>query len=320
MDSSQIYQSMTKYRLALFGLAVIWIFFRHTFYYNQVMYSVFSPIVKIGDCGVDIFMFLSGFGLYFSYEKCKSKLEFYKKRVLRIVPTVVFLLAAFAILKDFTQGKHITTIIHPGYYFFSIYANYWFIGAILLFYTLFPFISFYVKRNARLFSVVSVLFSLAGITCIHFLNVGLLGQLVVYLARFPIFVLGAVFAHNQNLLSCRKTLVLSCLFSIPLLIFLPKDYQRMMYFPLALFVSILLPQFFNKFPSPLVSFLNKMGKISLEFYLIHVFLFGMGMIDYLSSKLCINVYISILLSFIIVLICSQLSSLCVSKVIMRWNR
>ncbi len=320
MDSSKIYQSMTKYRLALFGLAVIWIFFRHTFYYNQILYSIFSPIVQIGDCGVDIFMFLSGFGLYFSYGKCKSKLEFYKKRVLRILPMVIFLLAVFAIFADVVQGKNPTTIIRPGYWFISIYANYWFIGAILLFYTLFPFIYSCVKKKARLFTIISVILSLAGIYCIHFCNVAALGQLVLYFARFPVFVLGVVFAHHQNLLSYKKTLVLFCLFSVPLLFFLPKDYQRMMYFSLALFVSIILPQYFHRIPSIVLDLLSKIGKVSLEFYLIHVFLFEMGIIDYLSTSLSINIYVSVALSFCIVLVCSQLSSLCVSKVIMRWNR
>ena len=320
MESSQIYQAMTKHRLALFGLAVIWIFFRHTFYYNHILYPFLNPIVQIGDCGVDIFMFLSGFGLYFSYGKCKSKLEFYRKRVLRILPTVVFLLAIFAIFKDVVQGKNPTTIIHPRYWIFSVYANYWFIGAILLFYTLFPFIYACVKKNTKLFIILSVLLSLVGISCIHFFRVGPFGQLVVYFARFPIFVLGVVFAHHQKLLSYKKTLVLSCLFSIPLLIFLPKDYQRMMYFPLALFVSVILPQFFHLAPSVIIDILSRIGKMSLEFYLIHVFLFGLGIIDYLSSKLCVNAYVSIFLSFIIVLVCSYLSSVFVSKVIIRGNR
>lgn len=311
---------MTKNRLALFGLAVIWIFFRHTFYYNHILYPFLNPIVQIGDCGVDIFMFLSGFGLYFSYGKCNSKIEFYKKRVLRILPTVVFLLAFFAVIKDVVQGKDPTTIFHPGYWFFSVYSNYWFIGAILLFYTLFPFLYSCVQKNAKLVIILSVLLSLAGISCVHFFRVGPFAQLVVYFARFPIFVLGVIFAHHQKLLSYKKTLVLSCLVSIPLLIFLPKDYQRMMYFPLALFVAIILPQFFHLIPSVVLNLLSRVGKWSLEFYLIHVFLFGLGIIDYLSSKLCVNAYVSIFLSFIVVFGCSFLSSAFVSKMFMRVNR
>lgn len=58
MDSvSPIYQLLTRYRFHIFGLALIWIFFRHTSYYNQFTYGLLNPLVQIGDCGVDVFCF-----------------------------------------------------------------------------------------------------------------------------------------------------------------------------------------------------------------------------------------------------------------------
>lgn len=315
MGESQVYQLMTKYRMSIFGLAVIWIFFRHTFYYNQVSYSFLSPIVQIGDCGVDIFMFLSGFGLYFSYAKYLNKIEFYKKRVLRIIPAVIILLSLFAIAKDVLLERTPTTIFHPGYWFFSVYANYWFIGAILLFYALFPFIFFCIRKNALLTAIIAFTLSIAGILCIRFLSVGQFGQLVVYFARFPVFILGAVFAHHQKLLTYSKGIVILLLLSIPCLICFPKDFQRLMYFPLAITVCVFFPQFLDKVPLIFAKICNFFGRLSLEFYLIHVFLFGMGFIGWLNVKF--DIYVCVLFAFITATGCSYLSSLVISSITKR---
>ena len=318
METSKIYQLMTKYRMSIFGLAVIWIFFRHTFYYNQVSYSFFSPIVQIGDCGVDIFMFLSGFGLYFSYTKYLKKIEFYKKRVLRIIPTVILLLSLFAVSKDVLQGHAPTTIFHPGYWFFSVYANYWFIVAILLFYALYPFVFYCIRKNAFVTAIFAFVLSIAGISSIHFLSVGPSGQLVVYFARFPIFVLGAVFAHHQKLLTYNKSILVLFLLSIPCLIYFPKDFQRLMYFPLAIAVSVFLPQILDKVPSIFENAFNFFGRMSLEFYLIHVFLLGMGFIGWLNTKF--DIYICVFFAYIATTICSYLSSIVISSVTKRLYR
>ncbi len=306
---------MTKYRMSIFGLAVIWIFFRHTFYYNQVSFSFLSPIVQIGDCGVDVFLFLSGFGLYFSYTKYLKKIDFYKKRVLRIIPAVIILLSSFAILKDLLQGLAPTTIFYPRYWFLSVYSNYWFIGAILLFYALYPFIICCVRKSALLTTIIAFVLSVAGISCVHFLNAGLLGQLVVYFARFPVFILGAVFAHHLNLLTYSKSIIVLMFLSIPCLIYFPKDFQRLMYFPLATAVCVVLPQFLDKMPPIFAKTCSFFGRMSLEFYLIHVFLFGMGFIGWLNAKL--DIYVCILLAFIAATMCSYLSSLVISSITKR---
>ncbi len=315
MEKSRVYQLMTKYRMSLFGLAVIWIFFRHTFYYNQVSYSFFSPIVQIGDCGVDIFMFLSGFGLFFSYTKYLTKIEFYKKRVLRIVPTVIILLSLFAVSKNIILDQVPKTIFHPGYWFFSIYANYWFIGAIFLFYALYPLIFNCIRKNALFTIVIAFIISLAGILGVHILDVDHFNQLVLYFARFPIFLLGTVFAHHQKLLTYNKSIMILFLVSIPCLIYFPKDFQRLMYFPLATAVCVVLPQFLDKMPPIFTKTCSFFGRMSLEFYLIHVFLFGMGFIGWLNAKL--DIYVCILLAFIVATVCSYLSSLVISSITKR---
>lgn len=304
---------MTKHRQVMFGLAVLWIFFRHTFFYNQISYSFISPIVNIGDCGVDIFLFLSGFGLFFSYRKCESILEFYKKRVIRILPTVILLLVVFAIVIDWINDDRQYEIFSPKYWFYAVYSNYWFIGAILLFYIVYPLLFKLVQKYPIGICIVSLILSISGIILIHIIKIDLLNQMVVYLARIPVFVLGIVFAYKQEFLMRIKLNFIIFFLSIPLLFTLPKDFQRIAYFPLAIVFSVYLPLLLEKIPQLLIILFNRLGKVSLEFYLIHVFLFSIGIINLIQKMLNINIYISVGLSFMIVLTLSVLCSFVVTK-------
>lgn len=304
---------MTKHRQAMFGLAVLWIFFRHTFFYNQISYSFVSPIVNIGDCGVDIFLFLSGFGLFFSFKKCETIIDFYKKRFIRILPTVILLLSVFAIVIDWISDDRQYVIFSPKYWFYAVYSSYWFIGAILFFYIVYPLLFKLVKKYPIGICIVSLVLSVLGIILIHSIKIGLLNQMVVYLARIMVFVLGIVFAYKQELLMRIKLNCIIFLLSIPLLFILPKDFQRIAYFPLAIVFSVYLPLLLDKLPQLLIKPLNSLGKVSLEFYLIHVFLFSIGIISLIQEMLNVNIYISVGLSFVVVLALSLLCSFIVSK-------
>ena len=92
ITQEKVHRLLTDNRMCIFGISLIWIFLRHTFFYNQYSYGVLDPITRIGDIGVDIFMFLSAYGLSFSYNRNRDKKYFYKIRLLRIVNSVVLLL------------------------------------------------------------------------------------------------------------------------------------------------------------------------------------------------------------------------------------
>ena len=57
---------LSSYRGALMGVAIIWVMLYHL---GDIDVSVISVIFGVGYGGVDIFLFLSGFGLYFSLSK-----------------------------------------------------------------------------------------------------------------------------------------------------------------------------------------------------------------------------------------------------------
>lgn len=81
-EKNYTWQLISKYRQAIMGIAIIGIVLFH--YYEDLVRMKFTinPIVKIfsyGNLGVDMFLFISGVGLYFSYKSNSNKRIFYDK-------------------------------------------------------------------------------------------------------------------------------------------------------------------------------------------------------------------------------------------------
>lgn len=274
MTQEKIHSLLSENRMSIFGISLIWIFFRHTFFYNSFSFDIFDYLVRIGDIGVDIFMFMSAYGLCFSYRKYSNKKQFYKKRLLRIVPSVFTLLFMFAIIDSFLFDASIIKCINPLYWFNSLYSTYWFIGAILLFYMLFPFIYDYlIKSSINQYYLITgaFVFAIICVALILFTRVSLLYQLVVYTARIPILIIGMLMVirgiWQQNII------LLFLIISLPLVYLLPKDYQRISYGLLAVPVIYYLSLLLDITPQIFKNFLSFVGVCSLEFYLIHIYIF-----------------------------------------------
>lgn len=69
-------------RTLLMGYAILMVIIYH---YGCWVYNIFGDF-NVGFVGVDIFMFLSGWGLVYSYQNSKNIREFYTKRTKRILP------------------------------------------------------------------------------------------------------------------------------------------------------------------------------------------------------------------------------------------
>jgi len=80
--------NLAKYRQQLMGFAMSWIICYH-FGLGAFHLPLINFVGKTGYGGVDLFLFLSGLGIYFSLSKDENKRRFYLKRVLRILPYYV---------------------------------------------------------------------------------------------------------------------------------------------------------------------------------------------------------------------------------------
>lgn len=84
------------------GFAILWIMAYHSrmsFSFLPVFGEAVNRFRANGFGGVDIFLFLSGFGLYGSLSRGGGQLDFYKRRLKRVIPAYLPVLAAWHLLR-----------------------------------------------------------------------------------------------------------------------------------------------------------------------------------------------------------------------------
>lgn len=80
----------SRYRSSMFGLSIIGIMVFHYFEHIRSAHLLLRSEqfwdYYIGSTGVDFLLFLSGMGLFYSLTKNDDICQFYKKRLVRILP------------------------------------------------------------------------------------------------------------------------------------------------------------------------------------------------------------------------------------------
>lgn len=110
-DNQSFFTAIKANRNYLMGVAMLLVIVFHFFCW------VTNPIGKlnIGFIGVDIFLFLSGFGLSYSFEK-NGLLDFYKRRIIRIYPTYFLAVTLTYIFVKWSSIQLINNYITIGFY------------------------------------------------------------------------------------------------------------------------------------------------------------------------------------------------------------
>ena len=138
-------------------MAMLFVIMYHL-YCTDHYYSFF----RFGYLGVDIFLFFSGFGLCFSYEK-NTRSKFYANRLIRIYPLCFVWAFVHLLFLVLNQDMHINTIDIIGlfstlsYYGWGSIRSNWYLSALIFLYICFPLLFSIVRK----FREVSVVFFLA---------------------------------------------------------------------------------------------------------------------------------------------------------------
>ena len=95
---------ISESRNILFGISSLLIILFHSGSLNftellgtNIISNILNYIKTTGNIGVEIFLFLSGIGLYFSISK-NNLLQYYKNRFIRIIPTFIIIVFLFSCL------------------------------------------------------------------------------------------------------------------------------------------------------------------------------------------------------------------------------
>ncbi len=185
-------------RFPLMGIATIMVMLIHTNY--AVIQTVFKTPFLIS---VDIFLYLSGYGLIISFkEKQPALASFYKKRLLRVIPTLWFIvIIVFSIINllPHSISKHFlaqytTDILIRQLLAFNFFATgntfLWYVDAILLLYILFPlYAKKFLKSNRKGFiTIAGILITLAASVLVGQFSKN--GNIQLFVIRIPAFLIG----------------------------------------------------------------------------------------------------------------------------------
>lgn len=196
------YSLISKYRAVLMGFAIILIMFCHMDVaqeHNGIATTSLARTLHLFTVGVDIFLFLSGVGLYYSYtKKNQSYGDFEKKRLARILPYyfviggVTYLLYDI-IINHLTLGKWLSDLLFVPW-FKEGKTRYWYILAIIVFYLLFPLFYRFI-HTGRHGLLKTILFSICWWSLVEILSDLVPGVVPfrIALQRMPVFVIGIYF-------------------------------------------------------------------------------------------------------------------------------
>ncbi len=191
---------ISKYRAELMALAMFAILLTHiTTPFPSLVIERFRVLCQ---GGVDMFLFLSGFGLYYSGMKNASPLNFYAKRAKRIFPAF-WLILFFTLLNS--HKLHWANFLWGGstlpFWFPSLtkYIFAWFVSLIVALYAAFPFYFRLFRKWPKLATVLGVGLGLVltGLYVYHFQVVrpGFGNRFILPAARLPIFFIGVYAGH-----------------------------------------------------------------------------------------------------------------------------
>ena len=191
--------NISRYRSELMGAAMLFVILFHVGLPRE---DTFFGLRRMGNIGVDIFLFLSGMGLWFSWTRRPSLRHFFQRRFLRIYPAWI-VMASLYYIPDYLgvsivgHSGHSTSIIDligditiNWDFWLHDELTFWYIPAIMFLYVASPFYMNLIIRHPiyRWLPVTMIMWCILVqyVTPIH----EAVGHLEIFWSRVPIFFIG----------------------------------------------------------------------------------------------------------------------------------
>lgn len=320
------YQLVSKYRGALMGLAILGIIAFHFaedcasngVHFNRLI-SLYYKYIK--STGVDIFLFLSGFGLYFSFKKNSNLRIFYKRRFSKILIPYILLSVPALIWQCFFWEDGGVSQFLSEVFFVSFFRDgfvwFWYVLMISFCYLIFPYVYRIFEQSAdrtaeqmNMMSVFSFLTVIALVLQLY--QKEFFGNTEIALLRLPVFFLGCLV--GKAAFEKRKVSNFMWLLVVISILILPLSQETniivsryvLAFFNLMLFWLITAAfqclSVCKKIHSILKHALEVIGSYSYELYLSHVM--ARGVFHRLGYKTCYvkNELVMLIISVILAII------------------
>ena len=287
--------NISRFRGALMGIAMLIIILFHV---DLARSDIFFGLRRMGNLGVDMFLFLSGVGLWFSWMKTPSCRHFYFRRLVRIYPAWLIIACLYYIprLHVHDAVSLVNLVGEIGFnwnFWLHDELSFWYIPAIMMLYLFAPPYMKLIGRHPvyRWLPVVMIMWCILveWVTPIHHA----VGHLEIFWSRVPIFFIGI---NMGEMVRQKRTIdgqgiwmliimfvmtSVSCFFleqerhgQFPLFV------ERMLYIPLTITFILICNRVLRRTPRWVNGLLAFVGSLSLECYLIHLHF----VLDYLPKS------------------------------------
>ncbi|MCI6090238.1 MAG: acyltransferase [Solobacterium sp.] len=258
---------ISKHRSELMAIALIWVAFYHSYFPIDSKLIAFA-LARCGYGGVSLFLFLSGFSMYYSYKKDSDYLSFVKKRFKKIVPFCIpLILLNMLIRHDLFFDACLNAF---GINWLRGYNKVnWYTILILILYLVTPiYLKYFKNREVRL-TCISLLFIL-------FVSYIVKNENWVYgIANVCLYIIGIYFAYlNENDVKVNNILAIFCFLIGWTMMFLMYHYYRndiQHVYPMILIAPsmLLILSFLMEKVRMVQKSLKYIGQFSYQFYLLH---------------------------------------------------
>lgn len=190
---------ISQYRNEIYGFCALWIVLYHAPLFGYTWESPFR-LFGMGRIGVDMFLFLSGVSLYFSFVKDRRCLPFYRRRLIRIYIPVAALLPYYVYIslpfrKNILYWSVLILRLFNLDFWLTGYSQFWYVAMIIAAYLIYPLLYHIIfhDEDMRRQAVRTILICLVETAWILFLykaHPGYYNETKIAWTRFPIFTLG----------------------------------------------------------------------------------------------------------------------------------
>lgn len=326
------YDTLSKYRNVLMGLQIILIIvfhFTEDAYYQRDSRIIYLFYNYVRSSGVDMFLLMSGIGLYFSWKRKPDVKKFYIKRFSRIfIPYLIVAIPAWIWMDIFCQNIGWLAVLQDLFFltFFTEGTRwFWYILMAAFCYWIFPYIFLIIESasddiSSKMRILLLCITSTVLVTLLQLYNDELYKCTSIAITRIPAFLVGvlvgkAVYEKKQVPKShIYVMVVLAIIIAWPLQMITSKiigvySLAFLNYSFSLLFVCVLVywsereNLILNRLYNLTVNILGSLGKYTLELYLIHVMIRkvmkAIGYPTYQLSNELTLIVLSIVLSIIV---------------------
>jgi len=307
--------AISKFRTQLMGLATLNVMLLHIFQNFELIYT--EALLRIFESGADVFVLLSGFGLFYSLDKGFSVRPYIKKRLFRIYPEYVLSCLLFGLLFGIGISGLIQDLLTISFWI-NASLRYWFISLIIVLYIIYPIFHRLIKKS-DVFAILIIAAFIAANILLPFIIKDYYWDRCVAFDRIPTFFVGVYLAkktkYGKICFESARVLyfVIIALASLSLVVYVGGAHYRLVIMPWTIGFTIIVAFILEhtKQGNIIVRMISFMGMLSLQIYL-----FNNHLMEYLRMKLAtlssnkpvmilMSVVLTLLTAYIVKLICDK---------------